>query len=173
MAYARLGDVGSYTVKGQVRQGGMSGLGSYTAPGRGRLYPRRPMGLAGLGAVTVMTYVDKDGNTLTGTESQIMSAASTRGGIDAWEYQQGSEKSESKWPSIVTGKTIGSKFRNIFGGFVDKFSDYAKKEKDKMTGTPVSPVYPTAKKSGMTNVLVIGGIAAAVGIGLMMFMKKR
>ena len=133
--------------------------------------------LGRLGALTVFTmYNTKTGETLTGTDTQIMTAIDVKKqSINDWEYKEGTEKKVDKWPKVVEGKTFGARAFSWLEKGIEAL-DPGKPEPSDLIPLPGerTPIPPAqaGMSPGTKNALLIGGLATAVGLGLLFFLKK-
>lgn len=116
-------------------------------------------GLGNLGEMR--TYVKltnpATGQTITGWEEEAWEKAFDKGG--EWKLTSSEEREY---------ESIGSK---IGTGFMNLFSQYVETQTQPDYSSPTPALRPAPKKTG-ANIAIIAGIAAVLGIGAWMFMKK-
>ena len=130
-----------------------------------RARARAGRGLMGLGDTLYVYKSSKTGETATGTEAQI--AAFVESSKDTtWEYK--STKTGTAPKAVV-----------VEPGVMSKILDWGKSNKDTLIGLVKPPKSPktvmpvTAQKSGgISNTVIIVGVAAVLGLGVFMFMRK-
>ena len=125
---------------------------------------RRP-GLRGLGDTLYVYKSAKTGETATGTEAQIASFVENSKDT-TWEYK--STKTGTAPKAVI-----------VEAGVMSKILDWGKSNKDTLIGlvkpakTPkvVMPAGAPAA-GGISNTVIIVGVAAVLGLGIFMFMRK-
>ena len=147
---------------------------------------RRP-GLRGLGATTdtMYTYKSKSGAIIRGSEDQIAAYIAQSPDL-TWEYvSKGTGNVPARVQVTGTPLTAAQQAPKPAAPAADtgpsawsKILGWGKANQDTLVGMvkkPPKPKTPTgyvAPKSGMSNMLIIGGVAVVGLVGILMFMKR-